>query len=98
MTPRSSGLNDHNGMHDAALVEHFRAAIGQRAFLLTPSYPFMFIGEIVSLIGDQVELAVETTHFAQLENRNWLIHIHNIEVFYIEFPGDPRIPELNDML
>ncbi|MCM3791180.1 hypothetical protein M3221_22860 [Domibacillus indicus] len=98
MTPRFFGLNDHNVMHDGALVEHFRAAIGQRAFILTPSYPFMFIGEIVSIIGDQVELAVETTHFAQLENRNWLIHVHNIEVFYIEFPGDPRIPELNDML
>ncbi|MCI2255562.1 hypothetical protein L2D08_14405 [Domibacillus sp. PGB-M46] len=98
MTLSRSASYSHNVMHDMALVDYFRASIGQRAFILTPSYPFMFIGEIVSLIGDQVELAVETTHFAQLENRNWLIHIDNIEVFYIEFPGDPRIPELNDML
>ncbi|WP_309090209.1 hypothetical protein [Domibacillus sp.] len=98
MTSRSSSLNSLNVMHDTALVEYFGASIGQRAFILTPSYPFMFVGEIVSLIGDQVELAVETTHFAQLENRSWLIHIDNIEVFYIEFSGDPRIPELNDML
>ncbi|MCI2255581.1 hypothetical protein L2D08_14505 [Domibacillus sp. PGB-M46] len=89
---------DQNVMHDMALVEHFRAAIGMRTFILTPSYPFMFVGEIVSMVGDQVEIFAETTHFAQLEKRNWLIHVHNIEVFYIEFPGDPRIPELNDML
>ncbi|OES45336.1 hypothetical protein [Domibacillus iocasae] len=86
-----------NAIHDAALEDHFREGIGFKVFILTPSYPFMLIGQIVSLIEDHIELMVETTHFAQLENRTWLVHIHNIEVFYIEFPGGPRIPALNDM-
>jgi len=57
----------------------------------------MFIGEILSIVEDSVELFVETTQFSQLENRIWYIHVDNIEVFYIERPGEPRIPELNDM-
>ncbi|MCP3762347.1 hypothetical protein NLX67_08080 [Domibacillus sp. A3M-37] len=97
MPHRFYDSNSHNVNHDMALVDYFRAGIGHRAFILTPSYPFMFIGEIVSLMEDQVRLLVETTHFAPLENRTWLIHIDNIEVFYIEFPGEPCIPELNDM-
>lgn len=72
--------------------------MARRLYTAAPSYPFFVISEIVSLIGEQAEIAVETTHFAQLENRNQLVHIHNIEVFYIEFPGEPRIPELNEML
>ncbi|MCM3790837.1 hypothetical protein M3221_21045 [Domibacillus indicus] len=55
--------NDMNVAHDMALVEHFRAAIGMKTFILTPSYPFMFVGEIVSMVGDQVEIFAETTHF-----------------------------------
>jgi hypothetical protein len=97
MFHKFSGSSHINTIHDEALVDHFRDGIGQKVFILTPSYPFMFVGVIDSLIEDHIELLVETTHFAQLENRKWLIHIHNIEVFYIERPGEPRIPELNDM-
>lgn len=57
----------------------------------------MFIGEILSVVEDYVEIAVEITQFAQLENRSWFVHIDNIEVFYIERPGKPQIPELDDM-
>lgn len=98
MTFPLSNSIDFTVIHNAALVDHFAAGIGQKAFILTPSYPFMFIGQIVSLLENHVELLVETTHFAQLENRTWLINIQNIEVFYIEFPGEPCIPELNDMV
>ncbi|MEM1506129.1 hypothetical protein RG959_22325 [Domibacillus sp. 8LH] len=79
-------------------MERFRAAIGIKTFIMRPSYPFMFVGEIVSMLRDQFEIFAETTRFSQLEKRNWLVYVHNIEVFYIEAPGQPRIPELNDML
>ena len=86
-----------NTSHDVELLNHFRDGIGHKVFILTPSYPFMFIGEILSIVEDSVELFVETTQFSQLENRIWYVHVDNIEVFYIERPGEPRIPELNDM-
>lgn len=85
-------------MHDEELLNHFKNGIGHKVLILTPSYPFMFIGEILSIVEDTIELFVETTQFSQLENRIWFIHVDNIEVFYIERPGEPRIPELNDMM
>ncbi|OCA90513.1 hypothetical protein A8F94_01100 [Bacillus sp. FJAT-27225] len=94
---RMVGRIDHNVTHDAALTAVFERSIDRRVFILTPSYPFMFIGEIKDVVEDTVEVFVETTHFAQLENRSWFIHIHNIEVFYIEYPGEIEIPKLNDM-
>ncbi|OMP66685.1 hypothetical protein [Domibacillus epiphyticus] len=97
MIHKFSNSDSYNTIHDQALEDYFRAGIGYKALILTPSYPFLFIGEILSLIEDHIELMVQTTHFAQLENRTWLIHVHNIEVFYIEFPGEPCIPELNDI-
>ncbi|MBT2758778.1 hypothetical protein J7E71_23180 [Mesobacillus foraminis] len=87
---------DNNRIHHIAMVTNFTENIGRKAFILTPSYPFMFIGEIMDVMGDLVEIAVETTHFSQLEDRSWFIHVDNIEVFYIEMPGEPCIPELRD--
>lgn len=98
MTRHFSNSLDFASIHNQSLVAYFAASIGHKAFILTPSYPFMFVGEILSIVENSVELMVETTQFPQLENRTWLINIHNIEVFYIEFPGDPCIPQLNDMV
>jgi hypothetical protein len=39
---------------------------------------------------------VQTTSIGELENRIWSIHIHQIELFYIEQEGLPAIPELRD--
>jgi hypothetical protein len=97
MTDNFSNFQAINTIHDEELINHFRDGIGQKVLVLTEAFPFLFIGEIISLINDIVEVFVETTHFQQLENRTWFIHIDNIEVFYIERPGEPRIPELNDM-
>lgn len=89
--------NNVNAAHDNALIDHFFLGIGHKVLVLSPSYPFVFIGEILGVEDDIVEIFVETTHFPQLENRSWFIHIDNIEVFYIEREGAPKIPKLNDM-
>ena len=91
-----SKMTNVNDIHDTAILEHFRNGIGHKALVISPSYPYMFVGMIKELLGDTVMIAVETTHFAQLEDRTWYIHIHNIEVFYIERPGAPQIPKLED--
>jgi hypothetical protein len=85
-----------NDIHDEALVDAFRLAKGRRVFMLLQSYPFIFIGKIEEVIDDMVVLQVETSQFPALENRQWHIHIHIIEVFYIEKSTGPRIPRLKD--
>jgi hypothetical protein len=92
-----SQMTDVNEIHDQAIIQHFKNGINHKALVLSPSYPYIFIGIIKKVLGDTVEIDVETTHFAQLENRKWYIHIHNIEVFYIERPGAPKIPKLDDL-
>ena len=85
-----------NIIHDEALVDLFRVNIGRRVFMLMPNYPFIFIGKIEKVIDDMVLLDVETSQFPALEKVKWHIHIHNIEVFYIEKSTGPRIPRLKD--
>ncbi|MEW9110498.1 hypothetical protein ACQCT6_12855 [Cytobacillus gottheilii] len=83
-----------NVIHDQALVETFVEGIGKNIFILTPSYPFVFIGKLVDVIEDQAVVDVKVTSISELENRQWFIHIHQIEVYYIQQKGMPRIPEL----
>lgn len=83
-----------NVIHDQALVEDFVNGIGKNIFILTPSYPFVFIGKLVDVIEDQAVVDVKVTSISELENRQWFIHIHTIEVYYIQQKGMPKIPEL----
>ncbi|MGM8212698.1 hypothetical protein ACLIBH_07875 [Virgibacillus sp. W0430] len=85
-----------NVIHQQALIEHIATGVGQRILILTPSFPFFFIGVILEVIDDFVRVAVETTPLQELENKQWYIHIDEIELFYIEFPNGPQIPELDD--
>ncbi|RIU90173.1 hypothetical protein [Oceanobacillus picturae] len=85
-----------NVLHDQALVEEFIEGIGKNIFILTPSFPYVFIGKLVDVIEDQAVVDVKVTSISELENRQWYIHIHQIEVFYIQQKGQPRIPELRD--
>ncbi|MFD2213359.1 hypothetical protein [Metabacillus endolithicus] len=89
--------SDINVLRDQAIIDYFTENIGQRAFVLTPSFPFMFVGEILDVMEDMVLIDVEATHFSQLENRTWFIHAHQIEIFYVEREGEARIPKLNDL-
>ncbi len=87
---------DINSIHDEAIIQHFEDGIGHKMFALIPNFPFMFIGNIVDVADDHVLVEVETTSQAVLENRLWHIHIHSIEIFFIEREDGPRIPELKD--
>jgi hypothetical protein len=85
-----------NTIHDEALMQHFKDGIGRKVFILTPSFPFVFIGKIIDMIDDNVVIDVETTTIAQLENRIWNVHIHQVEAFFIERDDGPKIPKLKD--
>lgn len=87
-----------NDIHDEALHRQFEISVGKKVFILSPSYPFVFIGRILRVVGDTVVVDVETTTVGELEHREWFIHLDQIEVFYIEQRGLPRIPELRDGL
>jgi hypothetical protein len=85
-----------NTIRDEAIVNHFNENIGSKVFILTESFPFMFIGFIENVIEDMVVLDVLTTNVAELEGREWHVHIHSINVFYIESDIGVRIPDLKD--
>ncbi|WP_238985055.1 hypothetical protein [Bacillus kwashiorkori] len=80
--------------HEEAMVELLLESIDKRIFLLTRSFPFVFIGKIIAVHGDYVQVKVDTTPIQELENRLWSIHIHRIEIFYIEEENGPKIPKL----
>lgn len=85
-----------NDVREAALVNHFSENIDRRVFILTESFPFMFIGVIKEILGDIVALDVQTTSVPALEGKKWYVHIDAIEVFYIETGIGPKIPHLKD--
>ncbi|WP_047985568.1 hypothetical protein [Ornithinibacillus californiensis] len=85
-----------NARRDDAIVEHFVRNKGRKVFILTESFPFMFIGNIKDVIEDMIALDVLTTNVAALEGREWYIHIHSINVFYIETGIGEKIPDLKD--
>lgn len=87
-----------NDIHDEALIQHFREFIGHKMLAIMPSFPFIFIGEICDVIEDHIVIDVETTMISNLEDKIWFMHVHEIELFYIERDGGPRIPELRDDL
>ncbi len=85
-----------NELHDEALIQAFEKGIGKKTLIFTPSFPFVFIGKIKEVIEDHVVIDVEVTLLSELESRLWNVHIHQIEVFYIENEGKPTIPEMHD--
>ncbi|MHA6250881.1 hypothetical protein [Oceanobacillus sp. CAU 1775] len=85
-----------NDIHDEALIQHFINGVGSKIFLLIPNFPFMLIGRIKQVIDDHVEIDVETSTQAIFEKRVWQVHIHAIEVFFIEGEVGPKIPILKD--
>ncbi|NLP52494.1 hypothetical protein [Bacillus sp. RO1] len=83
-----------NDLHDEGIIQDFINGIGKKVFIMTPSFPFVFIGKIAEVIEDYVLLDTQVTTIGELEKRNWFIHVHSIEAYYIETKGLPRIPKL----
>lgn len=90
---KSRSVND---TREEALVKHFMKNIGRRVFILTESFPYMFIGTIKEILGDVVLLNVQTTSVPALEGKQWYVHIDSIDVFYIETGNGEKIPHLKD--
>lgn len=84
-----------NDIHDESLIYYFMERVGKKVLIMTPSFPFLMIGIIVETADDYLVIDVETTNISELEQRKWFIHIHDIEVFYVEEDGPP-IPQLRD--
>ncbi|MGM8363940.1 hypothetical protein ACLIBG_00530 [Virgibacillus sp. W0181] len=85
-----------NVVRDDAIEKHFRRNKGRKVFILTESFPFLFIGIIKDVMEDIAVLDVQTSHVPALEGREWFVHIHSIEVFYIETGRGTKIPDLKD--
>ena len=41
-----SKMTNVNEIHDTAILEHFRNGIGHKTLVISPSYPYMFVGMI----------------------------------------------------
>lgn len=95
---KQSEPNSINRIREEALVNYFSKNIGRRVFILTESFPFMFIGTIKGMNGDMVILDVQTTSVPALEGKKWNVHVDSIEVFYIETGIGAKIPHLKNHL
>ncbi|WP_252502094.1 hypothetical protein [Sporosarcina sp. Marseille-Q4943] len=93
---RIDGRKSFNDKKEEGIILSFRKNMGRRVFILTEAFPFMFIGKIKSIVEDMVVLDVETTSVPALEGKEWSVHIHSIEVFYIETGIGAKIPHLKD--
>lgn len=82
-----------NQIRRQVVTEAFMEGIGQRAFIMTAEFPFVFIGVIVRVVGDYAYLDTETTSVAALDGNVFRVHIDDITVFYIE-NGGPEIPSI----
>ncbi|MGO4886391.1 hypothetical protein ACJ2A9_01420 [Anaerobacillus sp. MEB173] len=85
-----------NVIHDQALIQDFINGIGHNIFILTPSFPYVFIGKLADVIEDHAVIDVKVTSISELENRQWNVHIHQVEAYYIQRKGQPRIPQLKE--
>jgi hypothetical protein len=87
---------DINSIREAFVAEAFSENVGRRAFILISPYPFLIIGEIISVTSDYLVIKAEVTNVAELDNEVFRVHIDNIEVFYIEIDGK-KIPDIRDV-
>ncbi|WP_213421508.1 hypothetical protein [Bhargavaea massiliensis] len=85
-----------NVRRDEAIVEHFKRNKGRKIFILTESFPFMYIGILKDVVDDMAVVDVLTSHVPALEGKEWHVHIHSIDVFYIETGLGEKIPDLKN--
>ncbi len=85
---------DINAVREAHMNREFEEHLSRRVLILMASYPFLIIGKIVEVVGDYVAVKAEVTNVTELDGETFNIHIDNIEVFYIQKPGKPVIPDI----
>lgn len=82
-----------NALRRMVVSQAFTEGIGEKAFIMTPDFPFVFIGIIADVQSDYVILDTETTNISALDGLVFRIHLDEITVFYIE-DGGPKIPKI----
>lgn len=82
-----------NALRRMVVSQAFTEGIGEKAFIMTPDFPFVFIGIIAEVQSDFVILDTETTNISALDDLVFRIHLDDITVFYIE-NGGPKIPKI----
>jgi len=85
-----------NAIREYFVTVEFKENVGKRALLLITPFPFLIIGMIKEVVGDYLVITAEITNVAELDNEVFRVHIDDIEVFYIEKPGKPKIPDIRD--
>ena len=85
-----------NAIREYFVTIEFKENVGKRALLLIAQYPFLIIGPIKEVIGDYLVIKAEVTNIAELDDEVFRVHIDDIEVFYIEKAGKPKIPNIRD--
>ena len=85
-----------NAIREYFVTVEFKENVGKRALLLIAPFPFLIIGMIKEVVGDYLVITAEITNVAELDDEVFRVHIDDIEVFYIEKPGKPKIPDIRD--
>ncbi|HWL24020.1 MAG TPA: hypothetical protein VNR38_09780 [Ureibacillus sp.] len=88
------GNPDINAIREFVVTQEFRENIGRKAFLLIFQFPFLIIGTIKGVNSDYLIIKADVTNVTELDNEIFRVHIDEIEVFYIEKPGKPKIPDI----
>ena len=85
-----------NAVREFFLSIEFKENVGERALILISPFPFLIIGTIQEVVSDYLVIKAEVTNIAELDDEVFRVHIDDIEVFYIEKPGKPKIPNIRD--
>lgn len=85
-----------NAVREFFVSKEFKENVGERALILISPFPFLIIGTIQEVISDYLVIKAEVTNIAELDDEVFRVHIDDIEVFYIENPGEPKIPDIRD--
>ena len=85
-----------NAIREFFVTIEFKENVGKRALILISPFPFLIIGMIKEVVGDYLVIKAEVTNIADLDDEVFRVHIDDIEVFYIEKPGEPKIPDIRD--
>lgn len=85
-----------NAIREFFVTIEFKENVGKRALILISPFPFLIIGMIKEVVGDYLVIKAEVTNIADLDDEVFRVHIDDIEVFYIEKPGEPKIPDIRN--